>query len=460
MKTYSAEEFKKMYGEQGFKQLEEVNTKFSQPKQKGGGYFGVTDKIGDYSANAIKESFTGGVDRVKQGYNQAKNAKNPLELIEGGIKQGEGVIGATLSPFAGSVKPIGQAINYVGDKIGNMSGVQKFANSKAGEVTNRAVEDINGLNTIAGAVAGGMKSPEVGESMVNAAKNDIGGAIDGGGGAVSAVKDMASNVKEKITPAKPDRVQTAIKDATPDYESMTKPQKGKVLDRVKEGGMLEGRSVEPDAMQVEAGNELSNVPEYDPASTKLQKYQVAKKEVGRRGQELQTKIDAETHIVPKKQVAKMVVDAVNDLPNRSLLLQKSDPVIANYIRVFKNALRKEPGTLGGVFRLRKILDQAYENARGKQAFGSDKISALDDINKVARDTLTQYVIDNAKNVDVKAGMRSQWNLYRAIDELKTAAERESGSVVGRFKQNHPFITKSLKATGRAAGIGLGVNTLP
>ena len=163
-------------------------------------------------------------------------------------------------------------------------------------------------------------------------------------------------------------------------------------------------------------------------------------------------------VVPKREVTSRVQKAVNDLPNKSLLLQSSDPVIKNYMRVFKNAFNELPGTLKGVLKLRKMLDDAYENARGKQAFGSDKISALDDVNKAVRDTLYQYLVDNAKNTNVKASLRSQWNLYRALDILKTAAENESGSVVGRMIQNNPITSKvvemGVKATGYGAGLGL------
>ena len=105
------------------------------------------------------------------------------------------------------------------------------------------------------------------------------------------------------------------------------------------------------------------------------------------------------------------------------------------------------------------MDDAYENARGKQAFGSDKISALDDINKASRDALTNYLIENAKNTKVKLSLREQWNLYRAIDELKTMAEKESGSMVGRFIQQNPRAAKVIKGTTQALGIGQAVNTL-
>lgn len=446
MKTITPEQFKKLYGEVGAAQ-------FSQTRAKPSGYIQMSNKIGEYSGNAIKESFTGSVNQVKEGYSQARNATNPLQLLEGSIKGAAGGVGVVLSPFAGSLKPIGDLINKIGEKFGNVKGVQDFAGSKAGEIVNRIVEDVANLNTIVGAVAGEMKAPEVKTAIVNDTKQFVNNVS-------STVKNSLDDVKNSIPkPKQVDPVETAIKDATPNYEASTPTQKGKLLDRTQEGGILKGRTVKSNALEIEAGTELSKVPGYDPSATKLSKYQVTKAEVARRGQALEESLGKEKVVVPKREVISRVQKAVNELPNKSLLLQSSDPVIVNYMRVFKNAFKDLPGNLKGVLRLRKILDDAYENARGKQAFGSDKISALDDINKAVRDTLYEYLIEKAQSTDVKASMRSQWNLYRALDELKTAAEKESGSIVGRFKQNNPLLNKVGEATIKAAGFGAGLGII-
>ena len=113
----------------------------------------------------------------------------------------------------------------------------------------------------------------------------------------------------------------------------------------------------------------------------------------------------------------------------------------------------------GLQKLIEILDDAYENARGKQAFGSDKISALDDVHKAGRDALTKYLIEKAQTTEVKAMKRSLWNLYRAADMLKIAAEKESGSILGRKMQEYPITTKVIKSGAQATGIGGAVNIL-
>ena len=102
------------------------------------------------------------------------------------------------------------------------------------------------------------------------------------------------------------------------------------------------------------------------------------------------------------------------------------------------------------------MDVAYENARGASAFGSDKISALDEVHRAGRNALTQMMIDYAQNTDVKAALRSQWNLYRAMDVLRTSAEKEAGSQVGRFIQKHPMASKAIEKGAQLTGLGAGV----
>ncbi len=123
----------------------------------------------------ISSAFQGGVNQVKEGYNQAKNATNILQLLEGGTNLAAGAINTVLSPAA----PVGAVINEVGVKptsnlISDIPAVQKFAGSKAGEITNRAVTDVNNLNTVAGGVAGAMELPKT----ISSIKDNVSNAID------------------------------------------------------------------------------------------------------------------------------------------------------------------------------------------------------------------------------------------------------------------------------------------
>lgn len=386
----------------------------------------------------------------EMGQSQLKNEqsgfKSPLST---GANIAKNLSGIALSPIAQApgLRQVGEAFGKAGQVI-----VDTKVGDKVTDLLSSKFSDEQ-LGTAADVI----------ETGLNVAA--IQGTVGGVKSLVGKGKNLVSKIEESATPKEPPppdpkvKLKTAIDDATPDYESSTPTGKGKLLDRTQEGGFLKGRTVEPSKLEIEAGTELSKIPGYEPASTKLSKYQVAKTEVAKRGQALEQSLKDENISVPKREVANRVKSAINEVPNKSLLLQKSDPVMNNYMRVLKNAQEKVPGTLDGVLKLRKMLDDAYENARGKQAFGSDKISALDDVHTAARNALTEYLIEMARSTDVKASLRSQWNLYRAMDMLKLAAEKESGSVLGRTMQKYPITTKAVKAVTNATGIGSAVNVL-
>lgn len=122
-----------------------------------------------------KQAFGSGVSKVKAGIEQAGSASNPLEIFEGSLKMGAGAIESAFSPLTAGVEPIvkptiGAGINYAADKISNSPAVQKFATSKAGEITSRVAEDVADLSTIAGTVGGFMKAPEIAGSAITKGK--------------------------------------------------------------------------------------------------------------------------------------------------------------------------------------------------------------------------------------------------------------------------------------------------
>lgn len=427
MKTYTADQFKQKYGEQGL-------AKFEQTPAQSQGYLA---RVGSDIKSSLGEAFN----------SEKASASGQMNPLAAGANIFKNVTGAVISPLAEApgFKQLGQGFGAIGQAAVDSPVGQSVTDTIAKKVPYQAIgtaSDVaeGGLNTFG--LYGATES--VGKGLAKTK---------------STVKDFNTPGPE-APPTDPNiSLQTAIKDATPDYEASSPTERGKMLGRVQEGGFLKGRTVKPDNLNVEAGTELHGVPGYDPNATKLAKYQVAQTENTIRAKALDSSLEREKVIVPKKEVVNIIKNVVNKVPEDSLLLAKADPVIKNYMRVVQNAVNKVGGNLKGVLDLKKLLDNAYENARGKQAFGSDKLSALDEIHKPVRDALTQYLVEKAQNTQVKASLRSQWNLYRAMDELRTAAEKESGSILGRTMKKYPITTKVVKSIGNATGIGGAMNVI-
>ncbi len=414
------------------------------------------------SGSIANDIWTGLVGNVKEASNSlTASAEGKMNPFAAGANIAKNVTEGVLQPLNQTVgKAIGKVVNPVVDAIANKvsdsKAVQDFASlMDKHPVLGNAISDIvqTGLNTaqIGLGTEGVQKTPEIANKVSSKVSDSIMGTP-----ADQASAQLAKEHADIATKAQA-QLKGAISDATPTYSDKlisqppVKLEDGSFLPRVQEGGGLKGRSVTTSPLETQAGQALTKVPDYPTNGTALEKYNAVKPEIARQGQALETSLEKENILRPPKEVANVVRNAVNNVPKESLLLQKSDPVIKNYMRVVQNAIEQNPGTLKGELLVKKTLDDAYNNARGKMAFGSDKISALDDVHTAGRDALTQDIIAHAKSTDVKASLKSQWDLYRASDVLLKKAEEEGNTKIEQLMKKHPTATKVVNLGAKAVG---------
>ncbi len=129
----------------------------------------------DSLLGSITDAAKGGLNQIKQGVNTISSGapgQNPIIAgTEAALKVGSGAASIIQSPLAPLFAPVGAAIDAVGNAVGSIPAVQKFANSKAGEVTSRVAEDVANAGNVAGTIAGvkGItKIPETIKSGVDA----------------------------------------------------------------------------------------------------------------------------------------------------------------------------------------------------------------------------------------------------------------------------------------------------
>lgn len=394
------------------------------------------------------------------------------------IPGGKAVLGAAGKVAGAGIDAAGNIGNTLADlatKVHLMSPEQKatydkansdFASSDSGKNISKIATDLAAAGNTAGTILGASEGAGAIDSGItkgaNITKAGAGAVKDA---ATSALKGdpaaQAAQQAAKDAATKQANTAAAIKDATPDYESMNPTQKAKLrtqsavngVPRVQEGGTVKGRTVTPTKSEIAAGTELSNVKGYSPSMTNLEKSNLIQSEITNQAKTVRAGLAKEGIAVPPKEVLGVVTRAINKIPDTSLLVSKADPVIKNYTRVVRNAITKAPGTMEGMLDVRQALDQAYNNARGGLAYNSDKLASIDEIHKAGRDALNNYITDKAKNTPYEASMKTQTNLYRALDEVGRRADREAGSSVGRFVQQHPTAVKIGKTVGRATGLG-------
>lgn len=377
---------------------------------------------GDIVRGGIKAGLDLGSLAVGGGWAESL-AENTLS---GAVKQGI-VQGAKSGALAGGMSGLGQGVEDnqgVGHAVG---------------------QTLKGVGT--GAVAGGV----------------IGGVLPVAGKVVSKVKGAFPSA-EKATQ---DLESAAIKDTTPSYNKKLVgeshipnfDEKGNRLGttpRVSEAEGTKMRTVNPRSSEIEAGKELAKVEGYNPKDTSLNKYNLVQDTITKKGQALESSLKAENVLRPPAEIKKTVRDAILTTAKDSLVLQKADPIVKNYLRVANRAVDQASGTLEGELNVRKALDTAYEDAGGK--YGNNK--GLDQIHRAARNAINDDLEKMAQSTQVKAALKEQSNLYRASDVLKDKARAEGGSKFEQFVKAHPRIMKIAKPIGRAAGIGAGVHLIP
>lgn len=282
-----------------------------------------------------------------------------------------------------------------------------------------------------------------------------------------AAESAARNVSEEVASrAESSAIKSAQKRVVPDYESLSGKGKGALIDetvsgkpRVEEGGIIKGRRVNMTQLEDEAAREVASLPGYKAGMTNLQAHNLVDAAIAKEAQGLETSLAREGIAVPPQQIKSIVKKAVDAVSENSLIFQKSDPVIGQYMRVLENAIKQNDGTLKGVLKIRKAMDAAYKNAGKHFPTGGEKIAALDEIHRGARDALQEFLINTARGTDVKAALRKQWNLFRADDVILDKASKEAGSTIGRVRdviRAHPIGSIGAALTVPAVG-GLILN---
>lgn len=357
------------------------------------------------------------------------------------IEQGASTSQTALNTAGGAVA--GKLLGLVGKPLLDVSG------RVIGKITPQIIKDISGrgAQAVEKFAAQHQVMPKAVGDLVNTGAKKLETLANKPFNAVgSLVKKPALTLEE-----------TAIKDATPAYNKKLIGKGSSMVDgvpRIQEGGGLTKiRKVTATKSEIEAGKELAKVKGYPTKGTALEKYNYIEPEIARRGEAMQVSLANEKILRPPKEVSKLIRDAVNKASKDSLLLQKADPIVKNYLRVAERAIKQSDGTLAGELRVRQILDNAYDDAGGKYM----QNKGLDQIHRAARNALNDDLEAKAINTAVKAELKAMSNLYKAMDTLQDKAMNEGGSALEQAMKNHPVATKATKTVGNLTGLGGIVN---
>lgn len=225
------EEYKKKFGvEPDFSKAKMVSTQSLTPPLKPP----VSPEAAAESRTDVKNAAKAGFDEIKQSFamgKDANNSRNMLEFTGKGIEAGatfvEGAVNTIFSPLAPLFKPVGKAVDYLGQKsadateaLSSPEQAQEFALSPAGERMSRVFEDTRKLSTTAGVSAGFIKPPKPTASLGAKPTMPPEPPPGGSGGSFSGVKnkvgtmtsELRNNPMSLLEKPTPKPVQSALKD--------------------------------------------------------------------------------------------------------------------------------------------------------------------------------------------------------------------------------------------------------
>lgn len=397
--------------------------------------------------------------------------KKSSALLEGALGTAAGGLETMFAPVTAEIKTLSDKISNTGaaqdlaqtapvsallDKVNSsIEPLKRFAEQNPDEARN-IIDGINVILTIAGeripSLKQDVKTPITDMApFAKAAKEKAVSAFDTAKGKASELNPFGASADAPIMDATPSYSKSMVGEP-----AITNPD-GSVTSRFTEStGINKPRTVNPTVTETAANAELTSLAGYPKAETYLNKANYVEKAIIEKASALKSSLEAEKVIRPKKEIAKTVNDAVREAAKDSLVLQKTDPIVANYMRVARKAIDQADGTLAGELRVRQALDKAYESAGGK--YVNNK--GMDQIHRAAREALNADMQAKASITAVRDSLKSQSNLYRALDVLQDKARAEGGSALERFVNSNPVISNTAKAAIRATGLGAGLQLFP
>lgn len=394
----------------------------------------VFKPIAPIIGNSIKDAFNSGVNQTKEGYNQAKNATNPLELLEGGGKLAAGAISSLFSPLAPVFAPISSASNYVGDKVGDIPEVQKFAMSRTGQNVTRGVEDLANINTIAGGVAGTMElAPKI-----NAGIKTLDTNLGKVRGKVLSTTPGGVKINEMISP-KPTPKQAQIAQL--------------------EGRLYQGKS--PSLFREGTSDKIATSNKtFNATQTILDKIPNASK---MSPAELYTAVDNNIttiaeNLKPQMQAVPIKPETIEKINTDWESLKKNqiedapateEPNVMKRQGKFEAFLKKsESGNINDLWETRKAYDNSIpDGVKKANSFSSESLQLQKDEWLQNRTVLNNAINDNVSGMGATSqkAFSDMSNLYEAKTNLtaKTKVNEAALSKVNQFLKDNPTTAKIL-----------------
>lgn len=396
------------------------------------------ERVGEQFEN-IAERTTEALKKSGEGYFEKAQSGDVLgatgELLRGGLRSVGAVTEGAFAPIT-EAPVIKQALDFVGEKIGNTEVGQRIA-KKIQENPETAQDIMDIVNTL---TLGGGKAVE---APVKAVSGEVlsktGSAIEKG--ALKTI-DAEKNkfIRELIRPEQTKLVKEA--------------QVGRTVE--KGSGIFKRSEILPTEQELRIEKAIATIPEVKKGNTFQQNYNVIKDANIKEAQLLEQQIADKDFIIPKKEIKSRLLQAQNNLSESPLITGDAEKMAEKLLTKANQLVDANAGSGSGLLKARKEFD-AWVLSQKPKAFDATAENAFTLANREVRKTFNTLLDEKAVDVGVKESLAKQSALYNAMDNIAPKAAQEADTAIARAFNNMAkavgIKNKAVQQIATIAGIG-------
>jgi len=221
-------------------------------------------------------------------------------------------------------------------------------------------------------------------------------------------------------------------------------------------GLFKRSEIAPTAKELAAEKEVLKISGVKKGNTVQQNFNVVQNENKLEAKFLEKQLESNDFIYPKKELLSEFNKGKQRLGENPLIVGDSAQTAEKLVNKFMQIIEESKAKGSELLKARKKYDRWLESQKGTNVFDPKNENALTIANREIRNIANDFMHKKAKNIDVKASLKKQSNLYTAMDNLVPKAAMEADTRLGRIMQSIDKFLGTRNRVYQAIGAGLGI----
>ena len=204
--------------------------------------------------------------------------------------------------------------------------------------------------------------------------------------------------------------------------------------RTEEKGLFRQKQVIPTAREKEIAETVGKVEGVSHKNSLQGNYNAIAKANKAEGNALMKSLESKDIPVDSKEFGEKLQETMTELGKHPYIVGDAEKSAQKVMDGMVSIAAKNPMSVSGLLKTRREFDQWVERLKGEGIFTPKKDDPVTSAVHKIRQTLNDYVESKVPDVNYKASLRKQSNLYRAMDNLEIKAAGEGKNSLSRAWQ--------------------------